>query len=380
MPKPAYFPILDLLRLVASLFVVLAHSTVFFNTAAGGVFFGSFMRNAGYYGVIFFYTLSGFLITYLLLLERRTTGGIAVGRFYVRRALRIWPLYYLIVLLSFFVLPWVLPMPGAGPAGSWRSALVLYILFLPNMAGLRCYIPTCFHTYTIGYEEQFYLIWPLVLRKAGKGLAFLLVSLFVLPFLFEVVHLFIIAHDLPLPGKVTRSIRAGLTFISYSNVPAFIAGAGGALFYVEGKVVFRTVAARRVAGFGLAGALLSLMYFGEPGRLGYVNLISALFILLIVTWIRWNPSLGRPGKAMVMGGKISYGIYIYHPAMLIFTAAVIPRVPGVSPIVAYVLYLMVTLLLLIPLAYLSHRYFERFFLRMRERFHQRPVPGQADII
>ena len=64
-----------------------------------------FVTFGGYFGVIFFFVLSGFLITYLLLQEKEESGDIAISKFYVRRILRIWPIYYLVIVLGFFVLP-----------------------------------------------------------------------------------------------------------------------------------------------------------------------------------------------------------------------------------------------------------------------------------
>jgi len=75
--KPGYFPILDNLRFLASAGVFLAHSVVFFSFPGAVFGFPVFLKDAGYYGVIFFYTLSGFLITYLLMKEKRRTGTIA---------------------------------------------------------------------------------------------------------------------------------------------------------------------------------------------------------------------------------------------------------------------------------------------------------------
>ena len=64
-----------------------------------------FISNSGPIGVVFFFVLSGFLITYLLFVEKETTGVIRIKEFYMRRILRIWPLYFLIFILGFFVLP-----------------------------------------------------------------------------------------------------------------------------------------------------------------------------------------------------------------------------------------------------------------------------------
>jgi peptidoglycan/LPS O-acetylase OafA/YrhL len=249
--------------------------------------------------------------------------------------------------------------------------LLLYLFFLPNIAAFRIYLPTCFHTYTIGYEEQFYLVWPLLLRRVGKRLSVLLGLLFFLPPLLEAGHLFIISHGLPLPGTVMGAVRAVLTFINYSNVPAFIAGAVGALLYIERKEMLAPLMGKRWLTLLLVAGILCLMYAGRPGSLGYVNLLSIVFALLILNLIEWDPALRSAGRAMVAGGRISYGIYIYHPVVLIFVSFLMARAPAMPAAVAYLLYLFLSLVMILLASALSYRYFERFFLRKKERF--RPV-------
>jgi peptidoglycan/LPS O-acetylase OafA/YrhL len=368
--RASYFPILDVLRWAASSAVVLAHSTVFFPPSAGQINFGAGVRNAGYYAVLFFYTLSGFLISYLLLLEKENTGGVALGSFYKRRALRIWPLYYLIVLLSFFVFPHVLPLAEARGPG-WGRALLLYLFFLPNVAGLKgFYLATCFHTYTIGFEEQFYLLWPLVLRKARKLLPLLLVGLFVGVGLLEAAHLWIIAHGLPLPDGWVRVIRAVLTFVNASQLPAFVAGAAGAWLYLRRGPLLGWLMGNRVVRIVVLAVLALLMQFGQPNALGYVNLVSIVFVLLILSLL--ESPVGRVGKLLAKGGRISYGIYIYHPVVLLALSMGMERlrltVPG-RPLVSWLLYLGIAYGLVLGLSSLSYRYYERFFLR------KKPVAG-----
>ena len=121
-------------------------------------------------GVVFFFVLSGFLITYLLLKERQSNNSIAIGKLYLRRAFRIWPLYYLIFILGFFVLPYfdVFAVPGQDvffQPNFWGN-LTLYALFMPNLA-FSIYttaVPNIGQSWSIGVEEQFYLVWPLLIR------------------------------------------------------------------------------------------------------------------------------------------------------------------------------------------------------------------------
>ena len=368
MTRPQYFPILDALRFLASLSVFLAHSIVFFRLPVGvkGV------ADAGYFGVIFFYTLSGFLITYLLLKEKENTGGIAIKAFYVRRILRIWPLYYGIVLLSFFVFPYLLPGHGLHSMGEWKRPFLLYLLFLPNVAVLGgFYLATCFHTYTIGYEEQFYLFWPLLLRKAGGGLGYLLAGLFVLPWGLDLLRVRIGAHDAPFSMSGVELARGVLTFVSLSNLPAFVAGGAAAVVYLRGGIKLRAVAGSKVWRWVLTAAILALMCFTVPGGPGYVNGVSVLFAMLIVHLVLSGAQGGKAGALLARGGKISYGIYIFHAAVLIFVSHCLTWAHIGSrdePWGAYILYLAVAFVLLLLVAAVSYRYFEGYFLRKKWRW------------
>src|SRR5262245_800948 len=102
-----YFPELDGLRFVAFMMVYLFHGGVpsaVLAQAIGSRAAGVFRENGGY-GVQLFFILSGYLITALLLREEARYGRIALRAFWVRRILRIWPLYYLVILIGFVVMP-----------------------------------------------------------------------------------------------------------------------------------------------------------------------------------------------------------------------------------------------------------------------------------
>ncbi|MEO5951915.1 MAG: acyltransferase, partial [Chloroflexia bacterium] len=161
-----YRPALDGLRGVFILFVLTVH---------GGV---PFMQGAAL-GVDGFFALSGFLITTLLLQEWRQNGSISLKRFYIRRALRLWPALF--VMLGVFGLLTLLAIRGEGATATWRGILLssLYssnldtVIFKDYTIGLGLMS----HTWSLALEEQFYLLWPIVLmgllalRLRGKWLA-----------------------------------------------------------------------------------------------------------------------------------------------------------------------------------------------------------------
>jgi peptidoglycan/LPS O-acetylase OafA/YrhL len=126
-----------------------------------------FVFEAGTAGVDFFFVLSGFLITYLLLQEIDQFGRIQLKKFYIRRILRIWPLYYLVLFVSFFAVPAasVFYIPGYSDQlyEGFLPKLFFSVLLMPNVA-LFLYgeIPYASPLWSVGVEEQFYLFWPLV--------------------------------------------------------------------------------------------------------------------------------------------------------------------------------------------------------------------------
>ena len=169
-PSAVYFPGFNGVRFLAASSVVFHHIEQF-KTIFGYTNTFIYMNEhpviyqAGRLGVALFFVLSGFLITYLLLAEKLETGRINIGNFYIRRVLRIWPLYFWIVILSFFVFPHIpaLYIPGVSEHTyeHFWSKLAFFGIVMPNIAiTLYHEIPLCSHTWSIGVEEQFYLIWP----------------------------------------------------------------------------------------------------------------------------------------------------------------------------------------------------------------------------
>jgi peptidoglycan/LPS O-acetylase OafA/YrhL len=347
--------------------VFLSHSVVFLKLPGATLSFGNFMLDAGYYGVVFFFVLSGFLISWLLLQEKRATGAIALKNFYIRRALRIWPLYYGIVFLSFFVFPNLIHGHPVAGIRNWKAPLLLYVCFLPNIVPYTgFYLATCFHTYTIGYEEQFYLFWPLVLRKAGRWLGYGLTGLFFLPVLLEVLHVWLLSHGHSLPGRLDGFVQEALNII-----PAFIAGAFAAFLYLEGGKRVQTIIGGKAIRYLSIAAILALMYFVAPVWIGYTNFVAAIFALLILNLVLSNADGGRIGAILAKGGKISYGIYIFHAVLLISVSLVMNKLHFViagQPLLTYLVCLLISFGLLLVTAAVSYRYFERFFLRMKERW------------
>ncbi|HVK48486.1 MAG TPA: acyltransferase [Pseudobacter sp.] len=167
-----FFPNLDGLRFLSFFVVFLFHwyMTVYpyINSTNPGASEGiRFLFQYGSLGVNFFFVLSGFLITYLLIRERELTGTIHVGNFYVRRILRIWPLYYLCLGIAFVLFPMLKQMGGESyveRVNEWY-----YVIFAANFEYMRIWplhpeAVLVSVLWSVAVEEQFYLTWPLILR------------------------------------------------------------------------------------------------------------------------------------------------------------------------------------------------------------------------
>ena len=168
-----HFAGLDGLRFVSISFVVLHHLFTFKKNFGFTEFDAPILGTIGFYGIQFFFMGSGFLITYLLLYELESNGKICLKSFFLRRILRIWPAYYLLILLFLFVVKQdSFRIPGTTDqylAADYVMSNRLYLLFLPHIQPfLFPTAPLIHHTYTIGIEEQFYVIWGLLFFFFGK--------------------------------------------------------------------------------------------------------------------------------------------------------------------------------------------------------------------
>jgi peptidoglycan/LPS O-acetylase OafA/YrhL len=169
-----YFPGLNGLRFFAAMAVAASHVELMKQYhGLPNAYERPAVYELGRLSVTLFFVLSGYLITYLLLTEKERTGTVDVRRFYIRRILRIWPLYFALVLVAFLVLPRVgtfeIPKLTEALGGHFAATFPLFLVFLPQLA-LSIYDPVPFAepAWSIGVEEQFYLLWPLLIRQSKR--------------------------------------------------------------------------------------------------------------------------------------------------------------------------------------------------------------------
>ena len=354
-----HFKGLNGLRAIAALAVIVCHVNL--NLSLFGLKRLPYYDLAGY-GVTLFFALSGFLITYLLLEERATFGSISLRSFYYRRILRIWPLYYLNLILCIIILRYSgIPTPG----------LVYYFVMaanVPNMTGHEIFLLG--HYWSIGVEEQFYVFWPLVVsntRRLGR-------SLLVFLALFACVKLaawgvwFWTHGGVGLPRLVVEHFRfhcmaiGGLAAILWRQRSDFSQRALTILFSTPVQLI---------AWSPVVLAALNRFHVASIADNDLFAVASAVLILNVSCNPRSIVSLEN--RFFDYLGRISYGIYVYHGPVIFFAGLMLHHlaVPGKWKLVlAYV----VVILMSIVVAGLSYEYFEKRFIDLKKRFS--PVQSQ----
>lgn len=361
-----YRPELDGLRFYAFLGVFFCHAfpvdDAFYRNLhlPMPLLWGALVRS-GTAGVDVFFALSAFLITSLLLRERGESGRISLRLFYIRRILRIWPLYFIVVALG-VVLAFTEPRHQHlwyyDPALPWQY-VVGYLLFIANWvyAAFGSTHSICAPLWTISIEEQFYLVWPALMKVLGRrgmtiaGIATLLLAT---------------ANQISL--ALGGGSGAYLYYGSASRGDSLALGVLLALFVdhlpkLTARLRFLFVAA------GVVGCVAASARFADfVGPANLRMMLSHLLISLSAGAILYGCLYSRSklvtGNWVVELGKISYGLYMLHfLGLLIMLTLFHPR-PGWEVLATKLSGLMVTILL----AFASYRWIESPFLQLKSRF------------
>lgn len=308
----------------------------------------------GEYGVHIFFVISGFLITTLLLREREKFGNISLLDFYIRRALRIWPLYYATV--GLYVLAVSLFERGTSRSASFFHYLPFFLTYTYTWFISSNWPPGIFNlAWTLCTEEQFYLFWPLVLRVFRAPWSALVMA-----------------------GLIVVRTAAGYgwlgPFLPANSLPSRIA-LTVAIPICVGALLAQALHTRK--GFCMLWAILSRKC-AAPLALGLVAL--CLVPARVPLWGAWLATVALIGSCVVREdnglatllrfrpiafiGTVSYGMYLLNSLSIHLVHIVVGRIGLLYPPVIFPIGLGVT----VGAAYLSYRYFERPFLALKARF------------
>jgi peptidoglycan/LPS O-acetylase OafA/YrhL len=364
-------PGLDGLRALAALGITVHHfAQIRFVYGLPNIWTYVAVERLGQLCVSLFFVLSGFLITYLLLNEQRERGHISLKRFYIRRVLRIWPVYIVITLLGFFVLPFLpaYSIPNFPPVldGDFWNKFALYAVFMPQVeASLLPPVNYAGVLWSVGVEEWFYVCWPFLLMGATKR------TWFVLPAI--VIGLMVARHEFQegAPFYLLTQIRfdcmaigalGAILVTSRPSLPGFLMRS---VFSRAGQVVMLCI---------IIGCVGGGVEFGAADELVY----STLFLWLIVNVaINQGAIFSLDHSVLKWLGDRSYAMYCFNWITLV-SSLVILRWSGfdLSARGADILNFLFGLAITVAVAALSYRYLERPFLAWKIQSFSAAVPLQ----
>lgn len=377
--QQVYFPNLNGVRFIAA-FSVLIHHTEQIKYLMGleNIYGNYFIKNLGKLGVGLFFVLSGFLITYLLLSEKERRGDISTKAFYIRRILRIWPLYFIIVILGFFVFP-AIPIFNEPLRDQYYfdadffKRLPFFLLFLPNLGFVFFRAPyLCSQTWSVGVEEQFYAIWPWIIKSKNPVKTFFkLLSIFLVVLGLAWLYIFKISEL----SEITKlKIQEGtvLFFSQFRILTMVIGGMGAYLIFAKKEKVLTILFRKDVQLIGYSTLIFMLAAgFHVPGfNMEFYGIFFCFFILNVSQ----NPKslIYLEQKIIHYFGKISYGIYIYHPAVIVACVNSIHYFFGknISTFTFNLLLYPSAFLFTIIVCDLSFRYIETPLLKFKDKFNR----------
>jgi peptidoglycan/LPS O-acetylase OafA/YrhL len=328
-------------------------------------------------GVVFFFVLSGFLITFLLLKEKEQNNSIAIKKFYLRRALRIWPLYYLIFILGFFVLPYLdfFAVPGQDnffQQNFWGN-LTLYAFFMPNLA-FAIYttaVPNIGQSWSIGVEEQFYLLWPLLIRKSKnviKSILWITGTIIALKGIILLSSPFVKLDALIVLKK----------FLAMSKLECLALGGLGAYVLFNNKEKILRIVYRPISQITSVVILPILIYFTPTAFEDILHLLFSISFLVIILNVASNEKsiLKFENRIFQYLGRISYGFYMFHVMCIVFTIHFLDKYIGLDNDISkpqHILLYGISFLLTVALSSLSYHIFEKAFIRLKDKYAQ-PKP------
>ncbi len=359
-----YFKGLDALRFLAFINVFIAHV---FDLSVGPLENNSIYvlikkySHYGVYGVYFFFVLSGFLITYLLISEKENLKKVNIPFFYIRRSLRIWPLYIVALLIGFVIVPqYYFAIYGRTME---TVAVWPYLMFLSNLFSSPESVALMV-LWSIAVEEQFYLVWPFVVQFIPKKFfLWIIIAMVVGSYIWRsfIVESMAYAHTIGCLNELgLGGILAYLCYYKKESLKPFIEMKRSVivLIYILGTVFFVT-----------AGGFLYLLpvHFTYNQRVVY----ALFFAFIIFEQVYCKNSFIKLSRFEWLNklGKMTYGMYIYHFTVIYFVVLMLRELGWNKSLwQVFTIQPIISLTMVLLLSTVSYKYFEKPFLRLKERF------------
>ncbi|AEA42720.1 acyltransferase family protein [Fluviicola taffensis] len=364
-----YFKNLDGLRTICFLMVFFFHSftsqnlTVLNSQTYYTVKVGLFSN--GNLGVNFFFVLSGFLITYLLIVEKQDTKKINVIHFWIRRVLRIWPLYFFCVFFGFFLFPII--KSHFGQTSQETAHLINYVTFTSNFDFITNGRPDASILgvlWSVSIEEQFYLIWPLLLS------------------LLPVKHYWILFSTLILASlgyRITHNNYYHIEFHTLSCMNDLVIGSFVAWLIIRYKALQNRIISSSLVTQVLPYFAFAVHFFVRDEILAWNNNLipyERIFTSILMSWIILDQAININGifrlsrfKLLIKSGKYTYGMYCLHFLAILITITFTKSLFHQDTFwTVLVIEPIISLLLTYFISIISYNYFEKYFLKLKHQF------------
>ena len=362
-----YLPGLDTLRFFAAFFVIVSHanqSILKLGIDLPVTLMPIFQKGGD--AVDFFFTLSGFLITYLLIQEREATGNISLKKFYLRRVFRIWPPYFIVLALGFAFFTLVYPAIFKEPFFKFNvwHGLFLFVFFLPNYAAKNYPVGLLNPLWSIGVEEQFYLFWAPLMKFFGRNTLRLITIFIVVSTLFS----FAVNHNWIAIAENWKNFFVSLKFhnMAVGSLFAYI------LFNFQSGYISTFLTHKATQALVIAALayhyLVGFRFLANPVQDIFMSVLYGLFILNVCSIP--NKLIDLEIKPLLFLGRISYGLYMYHMLADYFLRFSYSKfVPCTQfPVATLISYHVLLLALTIGISSFSFFFIEKYFMGLKKRF------------
>ncbi len=363
---------LDGLRFFSFVFVILNHYYVVLASYGYNIAEPKWIDSLGHFGLQYFFCGSGFLISYMMLLEQDKNKKFKISYFYLRRIFRIWPAYLILVAIVYLFIYnsnyfYLNGMSGEFIADK-NNAFFFFALMIPHLSEFFfSTAPYLNHTYTIGIEEQFYIIWALLIKYFRNYFFKINLFILILGIFLNLIHYFF-RNYFHLNNLSFINVIA--TYFDFSQFTTFALGTLLAFYY---KSNHKSLNYFKNKWFQLVFYILlvSCVIFNvHPIILGNEFLSFLMMFILLFASFKETSIFNFSYPLWEYLGKISYGVYLFHYIGLVIT---------LKPLIKYFhfdmhntfYYLISILLCLIVctiLGIISYYTIEKFFFKFKNKF------------
>lgn len=369
-----FFPNLDGLRFFCFFAVFLFHcrNTILNKVTDAHTFkIVAFLFQNGEVGVNAFFVLSGFLITFLLIKEKALNNTISLKNFYIRRILRIWPLFYLVVFLGFIVFPYLKfrAITGTGEIADFRY----YLFFICNFDYIRIWpsFPDALFMvvlWSVAVEEQFYIVWPILLKYTSKKMyPFIFSAIIVLTLIFRAFHTANTDHDEAMRKFNTFSVIGDMALGGL--MAYYCAYESRLLAYIRNMPRWQIFLLYLLTFIAI---LFKQTIFSFPVSIVLERLVMAILFALIIAEQNFaENSLFKFSRFKIISklGTYTYGLYCLHFIALLGGVFIINKYGlKVNTLAGFLIASTVILMISIAISWLSYNIFEKHFLKLKNKF------------